>query len=62
MKYQKDLQGLSCNMRTMMMHKGNVTVMITSDELGKTMSVSDGNTMITIPLEKISDVVRIKEG
>lgn len=62
MKYIKDVQGLSCNMHNMMMHRSNVTVMITSDKLGETMSISDSDKMITIPLESVKDILRLRNG
>lgn len=61
MRYDKDVMGLSWDLRFMRMTKQVINVKITDDELGKTLSLSDGETLISIPLETI-DILKLQRG
>lgn len=41
--------------------KCDVTVRMTSDKIGKSLSVQAFNVMIMIPLEKVTDFIRVAE-
>ena len=41
--------------------KANVTVRMTSDKIGQSLSLNVGNIMISIPLESVRDIVRVTE-
>lgn len=62
MKYRKQVEGVSIKMHVMKMRKQPIDVYITSDKLGKTLSLCDGDTMLSVPLEKLSNVLKVKEG
>ena len=59
MKYTKKVDGLSWDMRFMRMTRQKLNVQITSDKLGKTLSIDDGKTLLSIPLEQI-DVLKME--
>ena len=42
--------------------KCNVTVRMTSDRLGQSLSLQARNIMIEIPLESVRDIIQITEG
>ena len=62
MKYRKQVEGLSTKMHVMKMRKQPIDVYITTDKLGKTLSLCDGDTMLSVPLEKLSNVLKVKDG
>lgn len=37
----------------------NVTIRMTSDALGQTLSLQAGDTMIGIPLEQVTDIIKV---
>ena len=39
----------------------NVTVRMTSDEIGQSLSMQAGNVMIEIPLEHVAEIIRVTE-
>ena len=40
----------------------NVTVRMTSDERGQSLSLTCANIMIEIPLESVADIIKVAEG
>ena len=41
--------------------KAKVTVRMTSDKIGKSLSLSCGSYMISIPLESVEDIIKVSE-
>jgi len=39
----------------------NVTVRMTSDDIGQSLSLQTADTMIEIPLEQVADIIKIAE-
>lgn len=58
---ERDVIGLSINGRTLVGKRVPVTVRITADGVGKTLSLSTGENMILIPLESVSDLIKVQE-
>ena len=42
--------------------KAKVTVRMTSDKIGKSLSLSCGSIMISIPLESVENIIKVAEG
>lgn len=62
MKYFKEVKGLMSNIETMRHYEVPVVVQVTADKRGATLSLGFVNYMISIPLESVSDVLKIKGG
>lgn len=60
MRYCDEIDGVSCDLRFMRFEKRKIGIRITADKLGATLSLSDGEQMLTIPLEKV-EALEIKE-
>lgn len=60
MRYYEEVDGVSCDLRFMRFEKRKIVIQISKDKLGATLSLNDGEQMLTIPLEKV-DVLEIKE-
>lgn len=43
------------------MHETPVTVRMTSDKVGQSLSLSAGNYMILIPMEQVRDIIKVSE-
>lgn len=43
------------------MHETHVTVRMTSDKMGQSLSLSAGNYMISIPMEQVRDIIKVSE-
>ncbi len=61
MRYNKTIKGVSADIRFMRFKASNIDVYITSDKLGATLSLTDGEKMLQIPLKAVNDVIRLKE-
>lgn len=61
MRYNKKVKGVSADIRFMRFKVSNIDVYITSDKLGATLSLTDGEKMLQIPLEAVKDVIRLRE-
>lgn len=61
MKIARTVKGLSTDIRFMRFKKRNIDVYITSDKIGATLSLTDGEKMLAIPLEAVKDVIALKE-
>ena len=58
---EKDVMGMIVDITKPMPHFCNVTVRMTSDKKGKSLSLAAANVMIQIPLEEVEDIIRIAE-
>lgn len=56
---EKDVKGILCEAEHMKYIPTNVTVRMTSDKLGQSLSLSAFNVMIEIPLEEVADIIRV---
>lgn len=58
---EKKLTGIITNKHGLVMLPGyaDVTVRMTSDEIGQTLSLEADGTMITIPLEPVADILKV---
>ena len=61
MRITRQVEGLTMKMPILSMRKSKIDVKLTADKLGKTLSLCDGETMLTIPLEALKDVIEVKE-
>lgn len=51
----KTVPGISA--KTMIPKKANITVQMTCDDIGQSLSLTDGKTMLMIPLEKVRNII-----
>lgn len=60
---EKDVAGYISDMKKPFpyLQPCNVTVRMTSDEHGKTLSLAGANILIGIPLEAVADIVKVVE-
>ena len=58
---EKKVPGIITNIRGLAMLPGyaEVTVRMTSDVIGQTLSLEADGTMITIPLEPVADILKV---
>lgn len=61
MKYFKEVKGILWNTNTLTPYGVPVVVQLTSDKRGKSLSLAAADVMLCIPLESVSDVLKIKE-
>ena len=57
----KDVTGLICDVNEMKPKKCMVTVQMTSDDIGQSLSLSAYNILIEIPLESVADIIKVTE-
>ena len=57
----KDVTGLICDVNEMKPKKCMVTVQMTSDDIGQSLSLSAYNILIEIPLEAVTDIIKVSE-
>ena len=59
---EKDVDGLITDITQFVIPKKcNVTVRMTSDKIGQSLSLSAYNIMIQIPLEQVRDIIKVSE-
>ena len=58
---EKDVRGLVVSANDMKIHPCNITVRMTSDKRGKSLSLQGLNVMVQIPLEGVEDVIKAVE-
>lgn len=58
---EKNVMGMIVDITKPMPHFCNVTVRMTSDNKGKSLSLAAANVMIQIPLEEVEDIIWIAE-
>lgn len=58
---EKDVKGIIADGKSMKFTPCEVTVRMTSDRIGQSLSLSAFNIMISIPLESVQDIIRISE-
>ena len=58
---RKTVKGIIFNGTDVKLHPCNVVVQMTSDKKGKTLSFGAEEWMISIPLESVTDIIRIVE-
>lgn len=58
---EKDVKGLITDATNMKPNPCTVTVRMTSDRIGQTLSLSAYNIMISIPLESVREIIRVTE-
>lgn len=58
---EKDVKGLLIDAKNMKPNPCTVTVRMTSDRIGQTLSLSAYNIMISIPLESVREIIRVTE-
>lgn len=58
---EKDVKGIITDVTNMKPKPCKVTVRMTSDRIGQTLSLSAFNIMISIPLESVKDIIRVSE-
>lgn len=59
---EKDVDGLITDITQFVIPKKcNVTVRMTSDKIGQSLSLSAYNIMISIPLEQVRDIIKVSE-
>lgn len=59
---EKDVDGLITDVTECgLPKKCNVTVRMTSDRIGQSLSLSAYNIMIQIPLEQVRDIIKVSE-
>ena len=58
---EKDVKGIITDAKSMRFTPCEVTVRMTSDRLGQSLSLSAFNIMIEIPLEPVRDIIRVTE-
>lgn len=60
---EKDVDGIICIAKDpngfLVPMKARVTVRMTSDKIGQSLSLAVGNIMISIPLESVRNIVRV---
>ena len=57
----KEVTGLIFDVNEMKPKKCMVTVQITSDNIGKSLSLAAYNILIKIPLESVSDIIKVAD-
>lgn len=57
----KEVTGLICDVNEMKPKKCTVTVQMTSDNIGKSLSLAAYNILIEIPLESVSDIIEVAD-
>ena len=58
---KKEVTGFISDIRTPVMSSCNVTVRMTSDDIGQTLSLTGANILIGIPLEEVADIIKVVE-
>lgn len=58
---EKDVKGMLVDASNMNCKMCNVTVRMTSDNIGQSLSLSAYNVMIQIPLESVRDIIKVTE-
>lgn len=59
---EKEVVGFIGDLRKSLFPKScRVTVRMTSDNMGKTLSLSGANILIGIPLEEVEDIIKVVE-
>lgn len=58
---EKTIKGMICDVNSMMPHFGQVTVRMTSDKRGQSLSLACANVMIEISLEPVTDIIKVTE-
>ena len=61
---EKDVEGIVCyifNNDRPKITRSTVTVRMTSDKIGQSLSLSAYNIMISIPLEQVRDIIQVSE-
>lgn len=58
---EKTIDGMIADIRQPFPEKAKVTVRMTSDKRGQTLSLSFANIMILIPLEPVADIIKVAE-
>lgn len=58
---EKDVKGMIADITKPVPHFCKVTVRMTSDKRGKSLSFQAANVMIEIPLEGIEDIIKVTE-
>lgn len=58
---EKDVKGILFDTTHMNFIPATVTVRMTSDKVGQSLSLAAVNVMIEIPLEEITDIIRVAE-
>ena len=58
---EKDVKGLIIDASNMKQKPCTVTVRMTSDRIGQTLSLSAYNILISIPLESVREIIRVTE-
>lgn len=59
---EKDVDGLITDITQFVIPKKcNVTVRMTSDKIGQSLSLSAYNIMIQIPLEQVQEIIKVSE-
>lgn len=59
---EKTVKGMIADVRTMMPVFVDVTVRMTSDKRGQSLSMSGANVMIEIPLEGVRNIIKVTDG
>lgn len=57
MTKQKKVKGMAATMKPFQIAKATIYVHYTSDERGKTLSLSYGNIQLTVPFKEIEDMI-----
>lgn len=58
---EKVVKGVIGDVRTMKINPCNVTVRMTSDKRGQSLSLSAFNIMVEIPLESVTEIIKVSE-
>ena len=58
---EKTIKGMIFDIHKPFPQMGQVTVRMTSDKIGQSLSLQCANIMIEIPLEPVSDIIRVPE-
>lgn len=58
---EKTIEGMIVDLHKPFPRFGKVTVRMTSDKRGQSLSLACGNLMIEIPLEPVADIIKVTE-
>ena len=58
---EKTIRGSIMDIDSLKPHLGKVTVRMTSDNRGQTLSLQCANVQISIPLESVTDIIKVTE-
>ena len=56
---EKTIDGMICDTNNMTPRFGKVTIRMTSDDLGQSLSLTCANILIEIPLEPVNDIIKV---